>query len=129
MIVWGLGIPFFGYLLLVKVRKFLDKIETRECLGFLYRGYRKEFYYWEVIIMYRKITLIFISVFVSTYGVAQALIVFILLIAFLFVNMKKIPFQTIALNDLETLSLLTSMITIYCGLFFVTSMPQEYIDE
>eukprot|EP00347_Sterkiella_histriomuscorum_P017716 403348268 len=130
MIVWGLGIPFFAFLLLTKVRLILDKIESRERLGFLYRGYRKQFYFWEIIIMYRKIALIFISVFVSTYGViAQALIVFILLIVFLFFNIKKQPFQTLALNDLETLSLLTSMITIYCGLFFVSSMPQEYIDE
>ena len=41
MIVWGLGIPFFAFLLLMRVRVKLDKIETREKLGFLYRGYRK----------------------------------------------------------------------------------------
>lgn len=79
--VWGLGIPFFALILLTKIRKNLDAIESREKLGFLYRGYRKEFYYWEIIIMYRKIILIFISVFISTYGVmAQALIVFMVLI-------------------------------------------------
>ena len=63
IIVWGLGIPFFALMLLTKVRKNLDSLETREKFGFLYRGYRNEFYYWEIIIMYRKIALIFISVF------------------------------------------------------------------
>lgn len=69
IIVWGLGIPFFAFLLLSRVRKSLDKLESRERLGFLYRGYKKDFYYWEVIIMYRKIALICISVFISSYGV------------------------------------------------------------
>jgi hypothetical protein len=33
----------------------------KEQLGFLYNGYRKKFYYWEVIIMYRKIAMVFIA--------------------------------------------------------------------
>jgi hypothetical protein len=66
--VWGLGIPFFALVLLTKLRKNLDVLETREKYGFLYRGYRKEFFFWEIIIMYRKIALIFIAVFISAYG-------------------------------------------------------------
>ena len=69
IVVWGLGIPFFALILLMGIRKNLDSIESREKLGFLYRGYRKEFYYWEAIIMYRKILLIFISFFIVEYGV------------------------------------------------------------
>lgn len=81
IIVWGLGIPFFAFTLLSKIRKNLDDITSKEKLGFLYRGYRKEYYYWEIVIMYRKIILIFISVFVGMFGVmAQALIVFMVLI-------------------------------------------------
>jgi hypothetical protein len=128
IVVWGLGIPLFAFFLLSKVRNSLDKTETRETYGFLYRGYKKQFYYWEIIIMYRKIFLICIAVFVESAGViAQALIVFILLIGFLIVNLKKKPFATVALNDLETLSLVTSTITVYCGIFFISNMPQTWI--
>lgn len=49
------------------------------------------------------------------------------LYSFLIVNSKKKPFSTIALNDLETLSLVTSMITVYCGLFFISDKPEEWI--
>ena len=42
-------------------------------------------------------------------------------------NSKKKPFSTIALNDLETLSLITSMITIYCGLYYISDMPADYV--
>eukprot|EP00347_Sterkiella_histriomuscorum_P017868 403347667 len=127
---WGLGIPFFAFILMLKVKNNLDLIEVREKFGFLYRGYRNDFYYWEIVIMYRKILIIFIAVFVKNFGViAQALVVFIVLIAFLMTNTEKQPFSTKALNDLETLSLITSMITIYCGIFFVINKPQSWIDQ
>jgi hypothetical protein len=45
------------------------------------------------------------------------------------VNSKKKPFSTIALNDLETMSLITSMITVYCGLFFIANKPKEWIEQ
>ena len=76
--------------------------------GFLYNGYRKEFYFWEIVIMYRKIAIIFIAVFIANYGLAaQALTCLILLVVFLMISVKKKPFNTEALNDLETLSLVT----------------------
>ena len=50
------------------------------------------------------------------------MIVFMLLIVFLFLNLKKKPFASVALNDLETTSLITSMITIYCGIFYISDM-------
>lgn len=41
--------------------------------------------------------------------------------------MKK-PYVTIVLNDLESLSLVVSIITIYCGIFFILKQPQDWID-
>ena len=81
---WGLGIPFFALIMLIKNRKVLDTLEAKEKLGFLYNGYKKELFFWEIIIMYRKISVIFISVFLASYGVVgQALVVFAILILFL----------------------------------------------
>ena len=34
-----------------------------------------------------------------------------------------------ALNDLETLSLITSMVTVYCGLFFIANKPEAWIQQ
>lgn len=64
IIVWGLGIPFFAFMLLTGVKNKLKTSEVREKFGFLYRGYKHEFYYWESIIMYRKITMIVIAIVV-----------------------------------------------------------------
>ena len=68
LLVWGLGIPLFGIMILTKDKERLEKIETREKYGFLYRGYKHAFFYWECVIMYRKIVIIFISVFIVKYG-------------------------------------------------------------
>ena len=60
IVVWGLGIPFFAFVLLSRERKKLKTLAVREKFGFLYRGYKNEFYYWETLIMYRKIALVVI---------------------------------------------------------------------
>ena len=80
--------------------------------------------------MYRKILIIFISVFLGAYGViTQALVVFVLLILFLMINIKIKPFSLVVLNEMESISLITSMITIYCGLFYISDMPTSYTTD
>ena len=41
LIVWGLGIPFFAFVLMYRNSKNLDTLETRAKFGFLFRGYKK----------------------------------------------------------------------------------------
>jgi hypothetical protein len=42
--------------------------------------------------------------------------------------MTKSPFQTIVLNQLEVMSLLASMITVYCGIFYLVEIQQTDAD-
>ena len=93
IIVWGLGIPLFAFILLNKEKTKLKTLAVKQKFGFLYNGYRKEYYFWEVVIMYRKILIVFIAVFLVNLGtITQALVVFILVIIFLIINLKKKPF-------------------------------------
>ena len=79
--------------------------------------------------MYRKIILILVSVVVKSLGmVVQALLVFIILIFFLQLHNMKRPFISRGLNDIESLSLITSTVTIYCGMFFITSKNSSTAD-
>ena len=81
IVVWGIGIPLFALLLLSRDKEKLDELATKEKFGFFFRGYKKHFYYWEIVIMYKKFAVIIISVFVSSIGViAQALMLLILII-------------------------------------------------
>ena len=127
LIVWGFGIPLYAWIILAKYKEDLDLIEIREKYGFLYNGYKKNFYFWESVNMYRKIWVIFISVFLKLAGViTQALVIFLVLIIFLILNLKLRPFTFQALNDMEMMSLITWMLTIYWGLFFISDMPSVY---
>jgi hypothetical protein len=109
------------------ISKEFDVVEIREKYGFLFNGYKRNYYYWESVNMYRKITIIFISVFLRVAGViTQALVVFLVLIIFLVFNIKLQPFAFKSLNDMEILSIITSMLTIYCGLFYLSDMPEVY---
>ncbi|CDW78175.1 UNKNOWN [Stylonychia lemnae] len=65
IVVWGIGIPFFALVILFKFRDDLETRRTREKYGFLYRGYKIDYFYWEIVIMYRKIIIIFVSVFIA----------------------------------------------------------------
>ena len=114
LINWGFGIPFVAWIILSRNKKDLETIELREKYGFLYNGYKKSYYFWESIIMYRKIMIIFISVFLGRFGtITQALVVFIVLISFLILNIKLKPFAFEVLNDMEMLSITTSILTVY----------------
>ena len=80
--------------------------------------------------MFRKIIIIFISVFMRVTGViTQALVVFLVVILFIIINLKYLPFQFKSLNEMEIMSLVTCMLTIYCGLFFMPDLPEVYNSE
>lgn len=61
IIIWGLGIPTFGLIIIYKNRDKLKTMDVKSKFGFIYNGYRvPQAYYWEMVIMYRKIVIIFI---------------------------------------------------------------------
>ena len=96
-----------------------DLMKSR--FGFLILGYKPHLYYWEFIIVYRKIFIVLISVFLSTVshsvqGLAACLV---LAIAY---NLQSLyfPFTVDKLNRLEQMSILTAATTIYSGLLYLT---------
>jgi len=93
LIIWGLGIPAAVFALM---RKNIDKLSTekvKQQFGFLFNGYKRHNYYWEIVIMYRKILCIFIAVFLRPQGViVQALVLLIMLGIFLQANNSNRPF-------------------------------------
>ena len=89
-------------------------------MAFLAAGYKSEYCYWELLIVMRKVLLLFLNAFLSTYGTGtQALIVLLVLILFLVLTARKRPHLSDPLFDLEALSLFAILLTAYCGLFFL----------
>lgn len=76
--------------------------------------------------MFRKLGMIFISVFLRSIGtIVQAFAVFLLLLAFVVITVHKKPYRERALNDLEVLSLLASCVSIYAGFFFLAAKSRS----
>jgi hypothetical protein len=60
-LIWGVGIPSFVLFILIRNRNELTDQNFKQRFGFVYSGYKT--YYWEPVIMFRKIFIIFIQVF------------------------------------------------------------------
>ena len=117
---WVIGLPLGTGLVLREKAPFLENNSVKAHLGFLYRGYTKRAYFWEVLVMVRKEAVAVIATFMVAYGTsAQALILLVLLGLSLLVQLRLRPFATPFLNSLETASLGALLVSVFAGLFFL----------
>lgn len=63
VITWVLGVPAVVLFFLSKRKNNLDSLNNRIKFGFIFNGFHKRTFYWEFLILYRKIIIISISVF------------------------------------------------------------------
>lgn len=121
ILIWSIGVPFFIFLYLVKNRHKLHQVDFKLKLGFLYTGYKTKVFYWEFVIMARKISIIILWVFLNSSSRSfQALACFTVLLVYLQMHYGKGPFERPDLNETEFRGLLVSTSTIYCGLYYLT---------
>lgn len=105
VILWSVGIPALALLVLFKRRKELKHSKVRSMVGFLCDGYQPQFYYWEVVVIYRKIALAALCVFMTNEPVKEQVLTFVLLVtAVTLLHLKYSPFVSILLNRAELLS-------------------------
>lgn len=122
IIVYSVGIPLAGIVLIFRNRSQLKKDHVRQRYGFLYNGYRGGLAkYWEMVLIYRKVVLIFIQMFLVQRGkIVQALVTVFLLIASVVALRYLQPYTKSYLNHLELFSLVISSLSVYFGVFFIS---------
>jgi len=127
--VYGIGIPYMGFRLLYKYRYRLfdmqDRYDGSTPLSFLYLGYREKRWYYEFIIMGKKAGLILLSVFLRNHPRYQIIGASLLVQISFFLHVFLKPYDTITsygliCNKLESISLLSLVMTLSTGLFFGT---------
>lgn len=122
MAVYVFGLPLLSLCYLAKKRLKLESIEMKMMLCFLYKGYQRKQFYWEFVILYRKVLMIAASVFLASVSITvQSLTVLAILLLSLFLQILINPFYERSLNRLEVKSILVSAVTIYAGLYYATS--------
>lgn len=126
---YGVGIPLLGFRLLYKYRYRLFDMQNRydgsTPLSFLFLGYREKRWYYEFIIMGKKACLILISVFLRNHPRYQIIAASLLIQVSFFLHVFLRPYDTITsygaiCNKLESISLLSLVMTLSTGLFFGT---------
>lgn len=76
--------------------------------------------------MYRKVMMVLLATLLSLSGrKVQAMLVFILMVGIIALHNLIRPFMTVSLNNIETLSIIALMLSIYCGIFFVTDVSNN----
>ncbi|OMJ88702.1 hypothetical protein SteCoe_9326 [Stentor coeruleus] len=128
IIMWAIAAPALLLLRMYKRRRYFHRDNERVMFGFMYNGYKKSHFYWEFIIMYRKIIVITISVFMGNMSTTvQALIVVVIMLVSLYLQYEQNPYSHDELNHMEYEALFTASLTLYCGLFYLTSAVHESV--
>ena len=125
LIVWGLFAPFLCFAIMSKLYRDKSLNHFRTHMGWLTNGLKDKYYYWEILIIYRKITLLLISAFGGSLGKAtQGLIFFIIILVELLATIRFRPYSRQTFANLECVSLMVTLLTVYFGIFFVSDMTQ-----
>jgi hypothetical protein len=126
ILLWGVGVPSFILGILVKRRRSLGTLLMKCRFGFFYNGFKKTHFYWEFLILYRKMLIISLVVFIGNQSIPiQALSIMVVLLVFIALQYWQQPYTSSMLNTMELKAILVAGITIYCGLYYLTGLISE----
>ena len=96
-------------------------------IRFIFPGYRKESYYWEVLILSRKFSLTLISTFNELFpNHIKPVLMLVILFIFIIGQLSYLPYQYKYMNKLENLSLITSFLCIGFLMASLAETMQKY---
>lgn len=122
ILIWIIGFPALLWLVLCEKKAFLNNANVKARLGFLYNGFSPQSYYWEIISIIRKEIVAAISALLIQEGtMVQSFLLLLFLFFFILLTLKVKPYERPLLNNLEMLSLLILILTVFCGLFFLSA--------
>lgn len=114
LIVWVLGIPIIGLILLYKNIKKEDSKVSKYFL-ILYQGLIKKYFYWEFINSVRKLIILVIINLMQSFQILTAVIVLVITFR---IQIAINPYKDPRNNEVEVLAILAGMMTISSGIIF-----------
>jgi hypothetical protein len=121
LILYVFALPAGLFFLLRSHKESIVKLEPSIMMrfGFLFRGYKINSYYWEVVVIGRKVVLIGLSCFSAMAFRTQSLLALLVVFVSLGLHLTVKPFEieTPMFNVFETWSITVSFVTFYCGQF------------
>ena len=123
---WIFIFPFLCLQKLIASRKNLENPQIKLYFGFFYFGYKPEYFYWEFVIMYRRILMMAITLFSEKYIFLKGCFSLFLNLLACFFQRKKSPFKDIGLNYLELKANFASTVTVFIGLFYLSDVSDGW---
>ena len=133
LLIIGIILPLYLIFLLYRLKKKNEFDNKRNLFrfGFFYYGYKSKYYYWEMIIQMRKLTLILINIILTTFeqisSTYQILIYLLFIEVCLILNLILKPYksQYNMILKVENLSFYCLLSNFY---FILFALPQNGID-
>ena len=114
---YAIGIPALSSLALWAVRGSLEDDTVRQRYGFLYSSYHTRVYFWEIVIMVRKVALTTVAVALAPAGLdVQVIVAVTILFSSALLHTSVKPYRMPVLNQCELLSLVVAFMTLVGGL-------------
>ena len=107
----------------------LDDEDVQRRWGFLYRGYERQYFWWELVVTGRKVGMVLIAVMLEEWGPGvQALAAISMIQICMIVHARKEPFSYANQDGLETQSLACSFVCLLGGMVFWTQDVEDTTD-
>ena len=131
LVIFGMGFPLMIFFNLVYLYK-MKKLNNKDCIiryGFFYLSYENEYFYWDFVILVRKIVLSLINTFVvavylSIFSIS-VMLMFLVLLIFLYIQVHCNPYLRKNLkmvNNLEKISLISLSATMFLAILSMQDM-------
>ena len=147
--IFGLAVPVLVFIILawpvIALRKLnnlrttkengLRNVEVMSTLGFLYDGFRMDYWYWELVVLIRKVSLSVVSVFLAISSSTdaalyrQGMAALLIMGTSLCVHLSSYPYENLDINRLEGLGLTVSALTLYGGMLTFDTVPNGYVQN
>lgn len=125
LLFWIIIFPFGCLFTMIHNSKKLDDSQMKLFFGFFYLGYRPELYFWDFLVMYKKIFTIFITLLPDDMIFSKCYILLILNAEAAYLQKIKSPFKDRGLSDLEFKSNIAALLTILFGLFYIFGVSEN----
>ena len=109
---YGVGVPFSVFLAIKARRHQLNEKKTMLMFGFMYSGYKDQFWWWECMSLMRKLFMSLVLVFFSERLYIQLFLGLVVSQMFLLLQLRYKPFTNDLCNIFETMSLFALWFTL-----------------
>lgn len=117
LVIWIIGFPMAFVALLLSASR--ETHITKLRYGFLYDGYKDHFFFWEALVIFRKVAVKAVSVILShSEPIQRAMAANVIIVSMLALQLNYQPYTSERVNRIETLSMAANFLTLTLGTFF-----------